>query len=69
MEFWRYPFDGFFIAFGPRYALLVFTDDFDDLVVNELLKEVALKKGMQPAIPMVLIEHPSSVQLRRVYAG
>ena len=52
-----------------QHLLLYILAQPNDLVVNELMKEVALKKGMQPAIPMVLIEHPSSVQLRRVYAG
>lgn len=40
----------------------------NDIVVNKLMKEAALKKGIKPAIPMVLIDPSSSMQLRRVYA-
>lgn len=52
-----------------QHLLLYILAQPNDLVVNELMKEEALKKGMQPAIPMVLIEHSSAMQLRRVYAG
>lgn len=41
----------------------------NDLVVNKLMEEEALKKGMKQAIPMILIDPSSSMQLRRVYAG
>ncbi len=41
----------------------------NDLIVNKLMEEEVLKKGMKPAIPMVLIDPASSMQLRRIYAG
>lgn len=52
-----------------QHLLLYILGQPNDVVVMELMKQEALRIGVKPAIPMVLIDHSSTMQLRRVYTG